>query len=338
MCISGSKMKALTVTVVGGSGFVGTNFCRLLLTKKVDFEIIDLQASEEFPSHYKFGDVRDAESLEKAITGDLVVNLAAVHVDNSTKEQYEATNIEGARNLASVCIAKGIHRILFTSSVAVYGFSSSRAIEGAPKKPFNAYGSSKLAAEGVFENWFNENQAEHQLTIVRPTVIFGEGNRGNVYNMLKRVADRRFVMVGSGQNKKSMAYVKNIVSFLWFCIERPSGFEIYNYTDGPDFDMNTLVQTIHQGLGRDQAKGVRLPKWFGLLVGRMFDVKSLIVGKKSEISHQRIKKFTESTEFSSDKKDATGFVPPFSLREGLLRTIDNEFLNRNPQQQVFYTE
>ena len=58
------------------------------------------------------------------------------------------------------------------------------------------------------------------LVIIRPTVIFGEGNRGNVYNLFRQIADRRFLMFGDGENKKSMAYVGNVAEFICHLLER----------------------------------------------------------------------------------------------------------------------
>ena len=52
--------------------------------------------------------------------------------------------------------------------------------------------------------------------IVRPAVVFGEGNRGNVYELLRQIMARRFVMVGSGRNRKSIAYVGNLSAFLMY--------------------------------------------------------------------------------------------------------------------------
>ena len=56
-------------------------------------------------------------------------------------------------------------------------------------------------------------KGDKSLIIVRPTVIFGEGNRGNVFNLLNQIASGKFFMVGKGENKKSMAYIHNIVAF-----------------------------------------------------------------------------------------------------------------------------
>ena len=83
---------------------MGTNLCRQLSLKQQDFEIIDLKMSDQFPEKCKIADVRDVESLRAAITGDVVVNLAAVHRDDvRDKSEYQRTNVDGAENVAQVC-------------------------------------------------------------------------------------------------------------------------------------------------------------------------------------------------------------------------------------------
>ena len=92
---------AKKVTIIGGSGFVGTNLCRQLALKQRDFEIIDLKMSNQFPAKCKIADVRDVESLRETITGKIVLNLAAVHRDDvRDKSEYQKTNVGGAENVA----------------------------------------------------------------------------------------------------------------------------------------------------------------------------------------------------------------------------------------------
>jgi len=196
---------------------VGTNLCRQLSLKQQDFEIIDLKMSDQFPEKCKIADVRDVESLRAAITGDVVVNLAAVHRDDvRDKSEYQRTNVDGAENVAQVCSEKGIKKIVFTSTVAVYGFAEPGTDEAGEINPFNEYGRTKFEAEEKLRSW--QEAPDNALLILRPTVIFGEGNRGNVYNLLNQIASGKFLMVGRGENKKSMAYIGNIVAFLETCI------------------------------------------------------------------------------------------------------------------------
>ena len=142
------------LTVIGGSGFVGTNLCRQLALKQQDFEIIDLKMSNQFPEKCKIANVRDAKTLRNTITGDVVVNLAAVHRDDvCDKSEYQQTNVDGTVNVALVCDKKGIKKIVFTSTVAVYGFAEIGTDESGAINPYNEYGRTKFEAEEKLRQW-----------------------------------------------------------------------------------------------------------------------------------------------------------------------------------------
>jgi GlcNAc-P-P-Und epimerase len=328
---------AKKVTVIGGSGFVGTNLCKELASKKQDFEILDLKMSNQFPEHCKIADVRQIDTLRKMISGDVVVNLAAVHRDDiRDKSEYRSTNVNGAENIALVCEQKGIHKIVFTSTVAVYGFSDPGTTEAGVINPFNEYGRTKFDAEEKLRAW--RNRTKSSLIIVRPTVIFGEGNRGNVYNLLSQIASGKFVMVGDGKNKKSMAYIGNVVSFLEKCIYTDKKYGLYNYVDTPDLTMNDLVSEVRSKLRGKEGVGLRFPYWLGLLIGYSMDLVSKLSGKNLPISSIRIKKFKSSTEFKSAKNSLDNFTAPFQLDEGVERTLQSEFIDPEPSREIFFTE
>ena len=328
---------AKKITVIGGSGFVGTNLCLQLALKQQDFEIIDLKMSNQFPEKCKIADVRDADSLRRTMTGDVVVNLAAVHRDDvRDKSEYQRTNVDGAENVALVCEEKGIDKIVFTSTVAVYGFAVPGTDESGAIKPFNEYGRTKFEAEEKLRQWYAK--AKNSLIIVRPTVIFGEGNRGNVYNLLNQIASGKFLMVGHGENKKSMAYIGNIVAFLEACIVTEQKFGVYNYVDTPDLTMNELVSLVRSRLKGRKGVGLRLPYWLGLILGYTADLVAKLSGKNLPVSSIRVKKFASSTEFKSDKASLNNFIAPFKLSHGLERTLQSEFISPEPKREIFYTE
>ena len=328
---------ARKITVIGGSGFVGTNLCRQLSLKQQDFEIIDLKMSNQFPEKCKIADVRNADSLRKAMTGDVVVNLAAVHRDDvRDKTAYQRTNVDGAENVALVCEEKGIDKIVFTSTVAVYGFAEPGTDESGEINPFNEYGRTKFEAEEKFRQW--HTKGENSLIIVRPTVIFGEGNRGNVFNLLKQIASGKFLMVGQGENKKSMAYIGNIVAFLETCVATDQKYGVYNYVDTPDLTMNELVSQVRAKLKGKEGVGLRLPYWLGMLLGYVADAVAMLSGKNLPVSSIRVKKFASSTEFKSAKVSLENFQAPFSLSHGVERTLQSEFISPEPNREIFYTE
>lgn len=325
------------ITIIGGSGFIGTNLCRQLFLKNKKFEIIDLKLSKQFPKNWKFGDVRDLNSLRETITGDIVVNLAAIHRDDvSDKSEYQLTNVVGSENVALACEEKGIKKIVFTSSVAVYGFAQPNTDENGLIKPSNEYGRTKFDAEEILRGWFL--RGNHSLIIVRPAVVFGEGNRGNVFNLFNQIASGKFLMVGNGVNKKSMAYILNVVSFLEACIVTKKKYGIYNYVDEPNFSMNELVSKVRLELKGKDNVGVRVPYFLGLLLGFIGDFASFISNKKLPLSSARVKKFVSSTEFKSAKFLLDNFRAPFQLNEGLQRTLQSDFVCPDKNREIFYTE
>lgn len=325
----------MKVTIIGGSGFVGTNLCRVLSSKNINFEIIDLKISKQFPKHCKVADIRDLEALEKSVSGDIIVHLAAAHLDNLPKSEYESVNVTGTNNLAKVCTSKKIKKIIFTSSVAVYGFATGTD-EGGAINPFNEYGKTKYKAEKILENWRAENISS--LIIIRPTVIFGVGNRGNVYNLFNQIYLNRFFMVGDGKNKKSLAFIDNVTNFIVKCIDSSTDFEIVNYVDGPDLDMNELVSSINAKLNGKKTIGLRFPFWLGLFVGNIADLLSFITKKRFKISSVRIRKFTQSTQFYSSNNLFLGFSEKIELIDGINQTLEAEFLTDQKPTEIFYTE
>ena len=325
------------ITVIGGSGFVGTNLCKQLSLKQQDFEIIDIKMSNQFPDKCKIGDVRDIDALRQTITGNVIVNLAAVHRDDvRDKSEYQRTNVGGAENIASVCEEKEIEKIVFTSTVAVYGFAEPGTGEDGEINPFNEYGRTIFDAEEKLRNW--QSKGQNSLIIIRPTVIFGEGNRGNVFNLLNQIASGKFVMVGKGENRKSMAYIQNVVAFLEKCISTEQKYGLFNYVDTPDMTMNELVRQVRAKLKGKNNLGLRLPYWLGVILGKMADLVSALTGKNLPVSSIRVKKFASSTEFNSAKSNLDQFEAPISLSQGIERTLQSEFISPNPHQEIFYTE
>lgn len=356
----------MTITIIGGSGFVGTRLAKRLVDAGHAVKIVDKRISRAFPELWTRSDVRNApnenaefpESATDALTApgvaeesakaqkmqtlldalkasDVVVNLAAEHRDDVTpKTLYDEVNVEGAKNVCDACAALGIKEIIFTSSVAVYGFAPEGTDENGEINYFNDYGRTKFEAEKIYSDWAKD--ARNSLTIIRPTVIFGEGNRGNVYNLLRQIAGGRFPMVGDGKNRKSINYVENVAAFIQFCAENDvkqfselTNISLFNYCDTPAYDMNTLVKTVYKALGKEKKSIFHFPYWLGIFGGKCFDALAKVTGKKFAVSSIRVKKFCQSTYFTSSEVSKTGFVAPVTLEEGLMRTIEKEFLAIN---------
>jgi nucleoside-diphosphate-sugar epimerase len=203
------------VTIIGGSGFIGTRLTTRLLFSGYKVKIADKNNSKKYPHLRVYVDVRKIETLEKELSGsDIIINLAAEHRDDVTpKTLYDDVNVIGAENVCKVCTKMKIKQVVFVSSVAVYGFAPIGTDETGQIQYFNDYGRTKWLAEEKHREWL-VSDPKNSLTIIRPTVIFGEQNRGNVYNLLRQIVDGKFLMVGKGTNLKSMAYVENVAAFI----------------------------------------------------------------------------------------------------------------------------
>ena len=317
----------MNIAIIGGSGFVGTKLINLLQQKRQhQLNNIDKQQSATFPSITQIANVLDQQALNTLLKGmDLVILLAAEHRDDVTPTSlYYDVNVQGMRNTLAAMELNGVKRLIFTSSVAVYGLDKNNPDESHPVDPFNHYGISKWQAEQVIQEW-QQTHVDWNINIIRPTVIFGEGNRGNVFNLLSQIASGKFMMIGPGNNQKSMTYVGNIVAFIDFLIEqKTAGYDVFNYVDKPDFTTNDLVYHTGEILGK-KVPTVHIPYWLGMLGGYGFDVLAKLTGKKLNISSVRVKKFCAVTKYDSTKAMSSGFVPPYSLEEGLRTMLNEEF-------------
>ncbi|WP_243317480.1 NAD-dependent epimerase/dehydratase family protein [Geothrix paludis] len=313
------------IAVLGGSGFIGTRLAARLVELDRAFRIGDLVPSHDHFDCYRPCDVRVADSMSAVLSGaGAVINLAAEHRDDVRPiSRYHETNVEGARQVCRAASAAGIKRLVFTSSVAVYGFQGFAVDESGPFNPFNPYGETKLLAEGIYRAWAEEDP-ERALVIIRPTVVFGEGNRGNVYNLLKQVASGRFMMVGKGLNKKSMAYVGNVADALVHGLSLGPGTHIFNYVDGPDMDMNELVTLVYRSLGRPAPSRLRIPLSMAMAGGHLLDGVARLTGRTFPISAIRVRKFCENTQIKADRIRTAGFQPRFTLAAALDQTIREE--------------
>lgn len=316
----------MKIGIIGGSGFVGSRLIDSLIDKH-EVVNIDKKNSCKHSDITRIADIRSLDLLSSNFTDfNLVILLAAEHKDNvSPKSLYYDVNVDGTKNVLKCMDDFGVKNFIFTSSVAVYGLDKYNPDESHPINPFNHYGKSKWEAEEAIKEWNNRSPHDKSITIIRPSVIFGEFNRGNVYNLMKQISSGFFIMIGSGQNKKSMAYVGNVVDFIKNRIEKKElGYNIFNYADKPDFSMLELVYIIQSNM-KIKTPVLRIPYYIGIFFGYIFDIISFIIRKKIPLSSVRVKKFCATTQFDATKAHSV-YKPTYTMKEGLLNTLKHEFL------------
>lgn len=309
------------IVLIGGAGFIGSCIALKLKKENKDFIILDIKQSKLFRNKTRIVNILDKKKLEDFIPeNSIIINLAAVHRDDDDVDDYYLVNVEGSENICEIAIKKNCKDIFFFSTVAVYGKASPLANENSLQKPYNHYGKSKKQAEKIYLDW-NIKDDENNLTIIRPTAVFGKGNRGNIYNLISQIKKGPFFMIGNGKNIKSIAYVENLVEFVFYLLSYKQKLRVHNYVDGPQINLKELILFIRQQLNvKTNLK--YLPYPIAFLGGIIFDFLSKILNRRFKISRVRVEKFIIETSYSAN---LSGYEPPYNLKDALKKTILEDF-------------
>lgn len=295
----------MNIILFGGSGFVGTSLIRRWANSRASdlFYICDLVSPKgTLPVNCRYleCDVRQPISLvqlPKQI--DLIINLAAIHKEPGHEEaEYYQTNLQGARHITALAVQIDCKQIVFTSSIAVYGLATTGCTEDDLTEPVSAYGGSKLIAESIHKEWLERSSA-HRLIIVRPGVIFGPGETGNILRMYKAIKAGIFFIPGDPKVVKSYVYIEDVINAIEFLVERTERLNICNLSDPQPFNLEQLVNEIRTVQGKPITSPKHMPA--SILVGLSRLVQILSLGRSS-IHPVRVRKAMRPT-----------FVRPASL-------------------------
>jgi nucleoside-diphosphate-sugar epimerase len=307
----------------GASGFIGSHFHEAIPNE----EIINFDINEPiFPTNstYIKGNIRNIDDIDSALSSyksDIIISLAAEHKDfGISEEEYFLTNEFGTKNICKMASKHGINKLIFFSSVAVYGGNKDASDENMTPTPNLPYGHSKLAGEVVLRKWAAENPLR-SVIIIRPAVVYGERNVANMFRLIMQIKVGRFFNIGEGANVKSIAYCKNLVDATLFLKDNmKSGVEIYNYADEPQMTSREIANTIAKFLGKKSP--ITLPYWFVYVMGIPFDILIWVTKKDLPISTNRIKKLSTETKHLAYKIKETGFNPKYTNLDGLKNMVE----------------
>ena len=321
----------MNILITGGTGFVGSVFCRFLSSEGHFCTCFDLhEPSEELSnnSNVKFiqGDVRDLTALNNAMVGaDAVIHLAAAHHDFGISEQtFQDVNVGGMTNVCDSMQQHGVKKLCFFSTVALYGQQDTPPTETTTPAPNSPYGATKFAAEKVCMQWC-EADPTNQCLIMRPTVIFGPNSFANMFSLIRQIDSGKFLRVGKMANIKSLAFVDNIVSTsieLWIEKNQPKqGIELFNYVDIPDLSSRQIVENVYRQL--DRKKPIfSLPLWLARLLVSPIDLLIKITGKNLPISSARINKLAvANTQIDASKIHKIVDPPATSVTDGIQQMV-----------------
>lgn len=315
--------------IFGGSGFIGTYLIKLLISDCIGLNDKIYNLDIVMPGEdggisgvveklcnieYIRIDIRKHIDFDFIPTDkDVIFNLAAVHrTPGHIDYEYFETNIRGAENVIDFAERYGINKILFTSSIAPYGTAEDIKDETSLPMPNTPYGISKLIAEKTHLIWQGRSDIR-ELTIVRPGIVYGKGEYGNMTRLYWGMRKRYFFYAGRKDTVKACIYVKELVLFFKYIMidSNSSGADIFNCTYEPAYTIEQICSAIQDATGMKRFVP-RIPGWILMFAATILGP---IGGKKIGLHPDRVKKLMVSTNISGKKLAASAYKFHYSLDE-----------------------
>jgi nucleoside-diphosphate-sugar epimerase len=330
--------------IFGGTGFVGTHLTQHLLATgdATSVVVVDLLPPREavYAAAMQAGlatgvvrfvrhDVRLPIPDGLLPRADVIYNLAAVHREPGHKaHEYYDTNVAGATHACAWAERVGCETVVFTSSISPYGPSEERKTEATVPTPETPYGHSKLQAEVIHHEW-QQRGAGRRLLIVRPGVVFGPGEGGNVTRLIRSLKKGYFFYAGNRTTIKAGGYVKELCRVMQFGLGLLSQEPVLllNFTLDPPPTLETMVEAIRGVLGK-RLRPVSVPR--GVLLGVSHPIAAVAKALriKQPIDPVRVRKLFRSNHVAAVRLRELGYAYSFSLEEALVdwkRDVPTDF-------------
>jgi nucleoside-diphosphate-sugar epimerase len=290
----------MSIFITGGTGFVGTNLQGFLGNK---FAFVNYKKDS-------------AISIQESV----VIHLAGKAHDlknTSTPDEYYKVNTELTINLFDAFLASKAKVFITLSSVkAVADEVEGELSEEVIPNPITHYGKSKLLAEQYILSKLIP--AGKRVYILRPCMVHGPGNKGNLNLLYNLVSKGLPWPLGSFVNFRSYLSIENLCFILKELIDRddiPSG--VYNVADDLPLSTNEVIKLIAESKGK-KASILNINKTFIKVMARLGDFLKL------PLNSERLQKLSESYVVSNTKiKDVLGKQLPVSSKNGLMKTFQS---------------
>lgn len=300
----------MTVLVTGASGMIGSAIVECLLAEgyKVRAQLRSADApgslaliqkaneicSQTVAQDFQSMDEAGAEALSKDCQA--VIHAAAlVHKANAASSQYEVLNHRATKILAEAARKNRVEQFVFFSSSSVYGNKATEMIsEEGELCPDTAYAASKIACEKEL----GAVLPAPSCVILRPSLVFGRGDRGNMLSLIKQVRSGKYFLVGEGNAQKSLICATDLARALLPVLQKPlAGLNIFNLANSKPVTVQYLSAQILAASGK-ASKMLSLPDW---LVASAAVSANFVLGKRSPLSPDRLAKLTRHNSISVTK-------------------------------------
>ena len=316
------------VLITGASGLVGRAVCEraLGLGMKVRGSYRSLSSHVLVPPDIETIQIpsvdRDTD-WSLALAGvSAVIHLAGrVHIVKDTAVNplaaYREVNTTGTEQLARAAAAAGVKRLIYVSTIKVNGEQTVSApfTEADAPRPVDAYAISKWESEQALHRIGTESGLE--IVILRPPLIYGRGVGANFIRLLHLVQRCIPLPFASVSNRRSLIYVQNLADAILVSATHPRATgQTFLVSDGEDISTPELIRRI--------AEAMELPSRMFRCAPSLLNAVASIVGKSAEVGRLLGSLAIDTARFRSE----TGWIPPYSLSQGLIETIEWYLANK----------
>jgi len=309
------------ILVTGGSGFLGINLIRHLLSlgydiSSIDFAAFDYPEKDRVRTH--LADIRDRAAVDEAMQGaDAVVHCAAALPLYPPAEIY-STDVEGTRNVLQSALDHGVRRVVHISTTAVYGIPDHHPLlESDPMRGVGPYGDAKIRAEGVAAEFRARGLT---VPVIRPKSFVGPERLGAFAMLYEWAAEGHgFPLTGSGRNRYQLLDVEDLCRAIHLCLTLPDAVvnDIFNIGAAEFRTLREDYQAVldRAGHGRRIVCFPATPVIWGLRALELLHLSPLYKWIY-ETAHQ------DSFVSIAKAQQVLGWTPVHSNREALLRNYD----------------
>ncbi|VEG58018.1 nucleoside-diphosphate-sugar epimerase [Mycolicibacterium aurum] len=300
------------VLVTGSAGFIGSALVKHL--REAGRPVVGLDRVAESSADSLRVDLTTltAEDLPQPCP-PTIIHLAALSKEPGFPwRDYFANNAEATRRLCHAADQAGVQNIVFTSSMMAFASGPWRRSETDFGDADTAYGASKLQAEEILRTWQAEKPGR-RLRIVRPGVVFGPGDQGNMRRLIHGLSRKRFGYIGRQDTVKSCIYLKDMVRLLTLLIDDDGPHDVYHAVYPEPTTIRDHVDAINAAWGWDR-RPPTVPYRFAYAAATPFAVIDP-AGTRFGVHPRRIQKLQFDTNISSARLADIGFTQQYSLTE-----------------------